>query len=290
MTDNGGPPKRVLVKMSWGTAVARAQGRADNQGRFYFRPGDDSTSQILDASAATSSIVGELASANGNLRFFDRVGCTLFADLRGYRSDRLPLRADEFVASYDVGQIVLHRTMETDSATSLSAPRKAMRAYRKGVGAIRAKRPDISRGIAQLASAVKAYPRFAAAWEALGNARLAIYDLDAARRGLNRSIEAAPDFTRPYGRLIEIAAERADRQAVESHAETLLSESPNSPRSECGCVLVAIRLGEFDRLEGIGVDLPLGREAKRHVVCAAAIEMLHESWSGSSLVRPSERP
>lgn len=135
--------------------------------------------------------------------------CHLTAHLTGYRSDRLPLGSAGSLERNNVGTIVLHRLKgvegHTVSLTSLKAPRDATKAYDKGARMLRRMSPNYQKRAAHLEAAVEAYPEYAEAWAALGEARLGLENLPGAKDALTASIDADPKYLGPYEPLMQMA-------------------------------------------------------------------------------------
>ncbi|MYA80666.1 MAG: tetratricopeptide repeat protein, partial [Acidobacteriia bacterium] len=130
-------------------------------------------------------------------------GCQLFAELGGYRADPIQLVARRSIFDNpDVGAIVLRRLDGVDgmsiSYTSLSAPRKAKKAYGKAFREMRKRGPDLQKAENELETAVGLHSEYAAAWNLLGHARLMKGDRERGRAAFEKAVEAAPKFLDPY--------------------------------------------------------------------------------------------
>ncbi len=94
-------------------------------------------------------------------------GCELEANAGGFHSDRVDLSEHRALDNPDVGVIVLHRIGSAPavsvSATALSAPRDARKAWEKGVQLLRPEQWDPAGSEREFEKAVRIYPKFAEA-------------------------------------------------------------------------------------------------------------------------------
>ena len=137
-------------------------------------------------------------------------GCQLLAELGGYRADPIQLvNRRSIFDNPDVGAIVLRRLDGVDgmsiSFTSLSAPRKARKAYGKAFREMRKRGPDLQKAEKELETAVGLHSEYAAAWNLLGHARLMQGDRERGRAAFDKAVEADPKFLDPYPALARLA-------------------------------------------------------------------------------------
>ncbi len=129
-------------------------------------------------------------------------GCELRASLSGYQNGVLQIGRAR-AADNSNAVIVLRRAAApqslTISATSLLAPKDAHRAFDKGVQALRKK--ELERAQKEFASAVKSYPRYAAAWLELGKLLELRGHRAQAREAYASAIAADGQYLFPYERL-----------------------------------------------------------------------------------------
>ena len=116
------------------------------------------------------------------------MGCELRATQPGFQSDIIPLSIVRPLDNPDVGVIILHRagsiTGTTTSVTSMAAPKKAKKAYRRALKEVRKKNVNHEKAASELEKATVLYPEYAVAWELLGQIRLAQSDEPGARQAL----------------------------------------------------------------------------------------------------------
>ena len=243
LTDDGQPPAAPVVVQRICASSTFPEGYTDNKGRFSFEVGGNSALLTADASVSGARLGragfpggGGFTSPEGirqiGLGRFDLSGCTLRAELSGYRSDELHLGMYSSMDNNDVGVIVLRRldglVGNVVSALTLAAPKNAQKAYLSGIRELRKKRPNFRKGAAQFEKAVAAYPEFAAAWAAMGDAKLGMQDHAGARAAFSKSLEADPKYLKPYEPLIRMAVAQQDWQGMESLGSAYLELNPNA--------------------------------------------------------------
>jgi Tfp pilus assembly protein PilF len=189
--------------------LTRREGYSDLKGGFEIQLGTNVIFQDASEDDNHRSINGQSRSGNGTGKLNDLNGCELRAVLAGYQSSVVTLRTlggDTW--QYEVGTIFLKRVGDapgtTISVTSMSAPKDAMHAYEKAQKLRAAKPAEAEK---ELNKAVKAYPKFAAAWTLLGDMHREINDFAGARGDYMQAIAADPAFVNPNYGLAMIAAQ-----------------------------------------------------------------------------------
>ena len=252
------PPEPVVVRMSCG-GQSLPQDYTDRSGRFWFQPSCRPVLAISDASAR-AAFFGWLGAPGIGLRtgpsLLDLSRCWLYAELPGYISSHLWLGMTNSMGTRKVGKISLRRiegsTGRAISITTLTAPKKAKKAYKKGSKALLSvEEPDYDEAILHLERAVDLHPDFAAAWEALGRARQGVGDDAGARVAFNRSVEADSQFLKPYLSLMEMALADDDWAELESLADRYLAMSPGSMKARYYSALSSIKLGNMSQAESM---------------------------------------
>lgn len=248
-----GLPEPVVIRMGCGTQ-SLPQIYTDRRGRFSFQPSCNPVLAMSDASARTAFF--------GTPGFPIRVGrgglnlsnCWLFAEFPGHRSDRLWLGMTRPMSQTKVGTIVLSpiegASGDPVSFTTLTAPKKARKAYEKAARALRSvEEPNYAKAIPLLERAVELHPEFAAAWEALGRARRGLGDTERAREAFERSIEIDGRFLKPYPPLIEMAVADEDWTELESLTDRYLAMSPGSMEFRFYNSFAALENGNLSKAE-----------------------------------------
>ena len=290
VTSDGLPPSEPVVVQRVCTGNTYPEGYTDTKGRFSFQVGGDLSMLTTDASVSGSGI-GQGGFGSGGaytrdgvrqvgLGRYDLSACVLRAELSGYRSDDIHLGMYSTMGKNDVGVIVLHRldgvVGNVVSALTLQAPKSAQKAYQSGLRELRKKKPNYKKGIAQFSKAVNAYPQFAAAWAAMGDAKLGIDDAEGAKQAFNESVKHDPKYLKPYEPLIRIAVEQSDWQGMESLGSAYLELNPNSANVRFLTAIAALNSGKHDKAEEMVLAMRAGDSANRFPQSYQIMGMIHE--------------
>ena len=250
------PPDPVVVWIDCGSR-SLPQAYTDRRGRFSFQPGCNPVPAKSDASVRSAFFGGP----TGNLLGAGRDGvslstCWLYSELPGYRSTRLWLGMWRPLRRNNVGTIVL-RPIEGASGdpvsfTTLTAPKRARKAYERGAKALRSvEYPDHAEAIPFLERAVELHPEFAAAWEALGRVRLGLGERESARRAFKHAVVIDDRFLKPYQPLIEMAVAEKDWRGLESLTDRYLAMSPGSMKLRLFNSFAALKNGKSSKAEAM---------------------------------------
>ena len=248
-----GLPEPVVIRMGCGTQ-SLPQIYTDRRGRFSFQPSCNPVLAMSDASARTAFFGTPGAPMRAGRGGLNLSHCWLYAEFPGHRSDRLWLGMTRPMSHVKVGTITLRRiggtTGDSVSFTTLTAPKKARKAYEKAARALRSvEEPNYAKAIPLLERAVELHPEFAAAWEALGRARQGLGDTGSAREAFERSIEIDDRFLKPYPPLIEMAVADKDWTELESLTDRYLAMSPGSMEYRFYSSFAALETGNLSKAE-----------------------------------------
>ena len=272
VTSDGLPPAEPVVVKRVCQGNSYPEGYTDAKGRFSFQVGGDLAMLTTDASVSGSGVgpgamMGGGAYTNDGIRQiglgrYDLSACTLRAELSGYRSADVQLGMYSTMGKNDVGIIVLNRldgvVGNVVSALTLQAPKNAQKAYQTGLRELRKKSPNFKKAVGQFDKAVKQYPEFAAAWAAMGDARMGMQDLAGAKDAYSESVKHDPEYLKPYEPLIRIAAGQSDWQGMHSLGSAYLELSPNSNQVRFLTAIAALNSGEFDKAEEMVMAMRVG--------------------------------
>jgi tetratricopeptide (TPR) repeat protein len=264
LEDGTAPPDAVRLRRVC-NGLFHDEGWADAKGRFWFKIGkDDRGSGSGDAAEAVSrpaSTDKPLGFSYSNPITVALEGCEMEVVLAGYRADRVSLKVAG-VGATNLGTMVLHPISKvstlTVSATTLQAPPNARKAYDKGLEAIHARKWDAAG--ADFGKAVQAYPKFAAAWYELGEARLGHGDAAGAADAWRESAKADPGFVKPWERLTAFADLKQDWAESARSSDVWLRLDPDDfPGAWLYNAIARARLGRLDDAEhsareGLRVD------------------------------------
>ncbi len=212
--DGSPPPMGVVIERVCGGAVTR-EAYASPNGSFGFQVGANNN-VLADASdpdpAGTwdprGTSRGSYFTGTGFGSSTRLVGCEIRAQLGGYRSSVVWLDEKQLEGTLDIGTIVIYPAVRiqgtTVSATSLSAPKDARKAFERAEKALR--KNDFEEAEKDLDHAVGTFPKYAAAWYMLGLVREQSHHNDEARDAFSRALEADGNYVSPYIGLARLAA------------------------------------------------------------------------------------
>jgi tetratricopeptide (TPR) repeat protein len=275
---DGTPPSEPvkIERVCNGTATVEA--RTDRKGRFSFQLGQNL--EFQDASNNGQSSIGGFGAPRGpsfgstsSIRDRELFGCELRATLPGYRSDPVSLANIHYMDNPDLGTIILHPVAHTEgltvSATTALAPKDARKAYEKGLEAAAKKNPDEAQK--DFEKAVAVYPKYAAAWFALGQINEQRDHGEEARKAYDQSIAADSKFVPPYERLSFMALKESKWQDLADLTDHMLQLNPYDYPSAYYLGSVAnlelqhLDVAEKNAREAIRLD-PLKKNARVHYV------------------------
>ena len=197
------PPEPVKIYLDC-NGQRRPAGFTNSKGTFSV---NSHGTAFRDASVGgPSSGIGFRSSGLGRVNLF---GCQLLAELGGYQADPIHLGARSVFDNPDVGTMVLRRLDGVEgssiSFTSLSAPKKARKAYDKAFREMQKKEPNLQRAEKELETTVGLHSEYATAWNMLGRVRMMHDDREGGRAAFEKAVEADPKFMDPYLALARLA-------------------------------------------------------------------------------------
>ena len=226
------PPDPVLIRRVCKGSV-QGQTWTDSKGRFSFKVEGGGTDTYADA-AQTPARNPDLSRPIGNSTYYSNPittalrDCEVQAVLAGFWSDRVNIALKNTLDDTRLGLIVLHPVSRdqalTVSATTLAAPRNAMKAYEKGMVAMRERRWDAALG--ELTKAVTVYPKFAAAWFEVGLLRQSRNDPAGAVAAWQEALRSDPRYVKPYEGLAAIAERQQNWTELEKYSHDWIQLTP----------------------------------------------------------------
>jgi tetratricopeptide (TPR) repeat protein len=240
--EDGTPPSDPVVIQLVCHGQPRSIAYTDGKGTFSADLNSRGMHALFaDASQAPDIVLGQslsepsrqMSSATGStnstaLSERQLIDCEVQASLPGFRSDIAQLGQRRSLDNPDVGTLLLHRLANVEgltiSATSALAPKDAKKAFEKARGD-QIKR-DWAGAEKELLRAVTIYPKYSAAWYALGNIQQEQKDFTAARQSYARALEADPKFVSPYVQLAALGAHEQNWQEVAINTSQLLRLNP----------------------------------------------------------------
>lgn len=237
LDDGSAPPEPVAIKRVC-SGFTRNEGYTDGKGHFSIQLGQsggvfddasdgmDMETRIPGSQAGRDSQIPGMGSQT--IRTRDLAGCDLEASLAGFRSDHVSLDMRRPLDNPEVGTIVLHRLSGvqglTISATSMQAPKGAKKDYEKALNAMKKQKWEDARK--DLEKSVAAYPKYAVAWERLGEVQERENQFDQARASYSKALEADSKFVSPYEHLSAIAVREQKWQDAADASDRLLRLNP----------------------------------------------------------------
>jgi tetratricopeptide (TPR) repeat protein len=213
MDDGSDVPMNVVIEKVCDSRPV-ALGYADRKGTFSVTLAADATSGSGDAmyettpqgSGASSVLVpinvSPLTKAHQSLG-----SCDIRAVYAGLHSGSVHLTNPRSLDNPDIGTLVLHHSAGAAgsivSATTLNAPKNALKALEQGSEALRKGKLDVAER--DFRKAVELHPTFATAWYQLGTVELRT-DANAARADFQKSLDSDPKYILPYLQLSLMAA------------------------------------------------------------------------------------
>ncbi|HYL35978.1 MAG TPA: tetratricopeptide repeat protein [Bryobacteraceae bacterium] len=231
MEDGTPPPEPVVIQIVC-RATPRSIAYTDSKGSFSADLNDRNSAVFADASEpstdglrTTNSGIQARSVCPGQMNL---MGAQLQASLAGFRSDVVDLAARHSLDNPDVGTMVLHRLANVEgltiSATSALAPKDAKKALEKARNdTVKQKWQDAQK---ELEKAVAIYPKYAAAWLALGNVQQQQKNLEGARQSYAQALAADSKFVSPYLELASISAGEQKWPDVADQTDRLLRLNP----------------------------------------------------------------
>ena len=225
VAEGSSPPEPANVLLECGNQV-RAHEYSDSKGNFTLRV------YVTDESSPGP----DMKQQESALSRLDWMDCELYADIPGYRSERLRLAEKPARGSVDVGSIALH-SMASDpalsadprftvSVVSLAAPDKARKAFAKG-------EQDARKGKWESAcnyfkKAIEMYPRYALAWLELGRVQARENSFVEAHESFRQAVTQDAKLTDGYVELARVAAQQQSWKELADVSDRLVQASPDS--------------------------------------------------------------
>lgn len=214
MEDGSDVPLNVVIeKICQSQPVAL--GYTDRKGHFSVTLAADSAAAFSDAgydptpiNSGANSVLSPLSGSAGAQFRQTLVGCEIRASYGGLHSNTIHLTNPRSLDTPDIGTLTLpHRSSTqggtTVSATTLNAPKSALKAYEHGMADLR--KSNAGSAEQNFRKAVDLHPTFANAWYELGRLE-GMNDAKAGRADFERAIQSDPKYILPYVELSRMAA------------------------------------------------------------------------------------
>jgi tetratricopeptide (TPR) repeat protein len=239
MFDDGSSPNPDVRIERICAGRTRLEGHVDSKGRFSIQLGQNGEVDAEAGDATSNSGFGtrgggmpnSISSSNGarssglNSSLWS---CELRASYPGYRSDTVELGSRRALDDPNVGTIILHRLANvkgsTISLTTAQAPKPALKNFEKGEQlAEKGKLEDAEK---HLLEATSVYPKFAAAWFALGQVEQREDKPADARKAYLAAIDADAKYVSPYNQLALLAGQDGKWEDSAAYSKQALDLNP----------------------------------------------------------------
>ena len=256
LSDGSKPPDQVRIQRVC-KGVARDEAWTDSKGRFSFKVASGEADPTT-ADPAQAGRTEDLSRPIGNSTYYSNPlttalrGCEVRAVLAGYWSDRVSIALKNTLDDTRIGTIILHPVTGaqalTVSATTLAAPSNAVKAYEKGMAAIREQKWDAAQK--ELTKAVEAYPKFAIAWFELGILRQGRNDLAGAAGAWKEALKSDPKYVKPYEVLTALAERQQNWVDAEQYSRDWIQLDPEDfPAAYLYNAVANARLNKMEQAE-----------------------------------------
>jgi tetratricopeptide (TPR) repeat protein len=283
LLDDGTPPgEPVTVYMACGGG-REPRGRTSLKGTFTIDLSDRNNLMVGDASVSRPREAGaaanedptpfagaddSLAAPASGLSRFNLFGCRLEAELAGYQSSPVELGNINPRGNPNVGTITMRRREgvagNAISVTTLSAPKKARKAYEKAFKELRKKKPNGANAERELLKAVAEYPEFAAAWNMLGRIKLTQKDKAGAYEAFEKAVSADASYIAPYSPLLQMAIQDQRWDDAVWLCETMLKLNPFASEARYFLAVARFNKGDMEAAERAVRDLQAGEGVNEH--------------------------
>lgn len=235
MLDDGSvPPDTVRIERVCNGRTS-FEAWADEKGHFSFKVtagGSDTAEADASQPGALPADLNKAINASSTQYSMpistELRNCELQAVLPGYRSERASMAIKSMLDDARVGTLILHPLSRasslTVSATTLSAPASARKAYEKGLAAMRAQK--WAAAAAEFTRAVRIYPRYAVAWYQLGLARQHKGDAAGEVEAWKEAQKCDRRYVKPYESLTLAADSRGDWAESEVYSHMWIQLDP----------------------------------------------------------------
>ena len=161
---------------------------------------------------------------------FNLHGCELRANQAGFQSESISLAFRRPLDNPDVGVLVLFRAGSiagtTTSVTTMSAPKKARKGYKKALKEMKRKSANYEKAVAELENATDLYPEFAEAWNLLGQIRLQLKNESGAQKAFESAAASDSKYLPPQLAMMELELRRENWEEVSKWTSSITELNP----------------------------------------------------------------
>ena len=181
------------------------------------------------------------------------IGCELRAEQAGFQSETIMLTFRRPLDNPDVGVLVLYRAGRivgtTGSVTTMSAPKKASKEYKKALKEVKKKKANYQRAVAELEKATDLYPEFSEAWNLLGQVRLQLGDESGAQMAFESAAASDPKYLRPQVAMMELESRRRGWDQVSQWSTKIIELHPYHMQAHYHQGIANLHLRQLEQAE-----------------------------------------
>lgn len=281
LLDDGVPPGEPVAISTVCDGQRVPRGYTNSKGNFTIDLTSSNNMAFADASFSGSGMFGnpgggfgtsgpfgsDLASRSAGLGRVNLFGCELVAELAGYRSKPVQLGTRSIFDNPDIGTIIMRRLAgvvgASISITSLTAPKKAKKAFQKAVKEMRKKKPNHEKALKELEKSVAGHPQYAAAWNMMGVVHLQMQNAPAAREAFEKAVKADEKYLSPYLPLIKMSLREQRWDDVSRMTGQLLRLNPHVSEAYFYNAIANFNAGRLEEAEEAIADLRLRDDADK---------------------------
>jgi tetratricopeptide (TPR) repeat protein len=208
----------------------------DNRVRAHANPDKEGNFSITLGVAGQPAQPAGMAQSGMDRGDQNWMNCEIYAELAGYRSERLQVTQEPSSGENYVGNIQLHAVQSAENAANgqqftvsvntLAVPEKARKQFDKGVQQARKGKLQAARDYFK--RAVEVYPRFALAWLELGRVEVKQNSFVEAQQSFREAVTGDPKLEDGYVELARVAAVQRNWQGLAQATDTLVQRWPDS--------------------------------------------------------------
>lgn len=187
----------------------------------------------------------------GGSNRMDLSGCELKANQTGFQSEGMTLAFRRPMDDPDVGILLLYKagsiTGTVSSVTSMSAPKKARKAYKKALKQVQRKKPKYEKAELELEKALGFYPEYSEAWNLLGKVRLQLQNEEGARQAFESAAADDPNYLAPHMSIMELDWRQKNWNQVSMRSTKVIGLHPYQWRAHFYHGFASVQLGQFEQ-------------------------------------------
>jgi outer membrane protein assembly factor BamD (BamD/ComL family) len=201
-----------------------------------------------------------------NPGYMDLTGCELQASQTGFQGESLPLTHRRPMDNPDVGVLILYRAGSiagtTSSVTTMSAPKKARKGYKKALKEVKKKKKaNYEKAVVELEKATELYPEFSEAWNLLGQVRLQLKDESGAQKAFESAAASDPKYLKPQVAMMELESRRQSWDQVSQWSAKIIELHPYLTSAQYYRGVASLNMSRLEQAEESLTKVRTGHKA-----------------------------